>query len=434
MNNEAHFGLRFAVKGAKEVQKTQDAINAKLKKMGVTAEQTSKKMDKVGKEAETTGDKQKNTLNGGIKKADELSKSLDRLVKKWLSIGGAVTIVARIIRKAFAKIDEITGLRAMATTAGIAAERIESLGKKLREYGGDTSSAASAYTSIGDVLGAARMGRGISEDIVAASARYGIALNGGMLSEDQLITNIARAMQAQRKRGNMYGVRDIASAFGIDEAMMLHLSQAGANWDRGLPAANLAAKQAEAQKAKELQIKIDNLVDELISKVLPLLPPALQGIIDVVNWLKEHFSIGKGLNPGYVPVDKNWKPNYNQVYEANKSIGMSDEEAKDAAKRTMYLTGQYPFYENELRERKLKSAQQWADYYNQHLGEIGVSRALNNMQQFVAGTGASVQAIPYSAGLKIEIVDKSGLLRNTNITASSNEFGTVAIKNSSPNL
>ena len=174
MNNEAQFGVRFAVKNAKQVQKTMDAINAKLKRMGVSAEQTGKKLDQTGKDAEQTGKKQEQAFENGAKKADQMSKSLDRVVKKWLSIGGAVALVATIIRKAFNKVDEITGLRAMATSAGIAASRIESLGKKLREYGGDASSASSAYTSLGDVLGAARSGRGISQDIVTASSRYGI--------------------------------------------------------------------------------------------------------------------------------------------------------------------------------------------------------------------------------------------------------------------
>lgn len=427
MNNEAQFGVRFAVKNAKQVQKQMDAINAKLKQMGVTAQQTGKKLEENSKDAEQAGKKQERTFESGSKKANEMSKSLDRVVKKWLSIGGAVTLVATIIRRAFAKVDEITGLRAMATSAGVAASRIESLGKKLREYGGDASSASSAYTSLGDILGGARSGRGISQDVVTASSRYGIALNGGMLTEDQLMTNIAKAMQVQRKRGNMYGVRDIASAFGIDEAMMLHLSQAGANWDRGLPAANLAKKQADAAKAKALQIKLENFLDEFTAQIIPILIPALQGLVDVINWIKSKFNVPSeptkyGITQNGIRTEVDKLPN------GKWKVNGREYAAKDAVEAYKMDKQQHPTISKGERDAKaIASARDWAKYYNEHMGEVGVSRSITNLQNMLAGTGATAQAIPYATGLKIEIVDKAGVLRNTQITASSNEFGSVSV-------
>ena len=430
MNNEAQFGVRFAVKNAKQVQKTMDAINAKLKRMGVSAEQTGKKLDQTGKDAEQTGKKQEQAFENGAKKADQMSKSLDRVVKKWLSIGGAVALVATIIRKAFNKVDEITGLRAMATSAGIAASRIESLGKKLREYGGDASSASSAYTSLGDVLGAARSGRGISQDIVTASSRYGIALNGGMLTEDQLMTNIARAMQVQRKRGNMYGVRDIASAFGIDEPMMLHLSQAGANWNRGLPAANLAAKQAEAQKLKELQLKLSNMADKLIAEVIPLLIPALQGIIDVVAWLKSKYQI-KDTNKDF-SVSVNGKTTTAHVMDDGTYLikGKQYYANSIAEALTKAQTGSTVAGMNSLSDNtRLGIAREYADLYNKDLNAYGGANfALNRINDMLTGVnGTHANLVNTGGRLQIVIEDKAGVLRNTRVSASSNEYGNYSL-------
>ena len=439
MNNEAHFGVSFAVKNAKQVQRTMDSINAKLKQMGVYAKDTGNKIDKTGKEAEKAGKKGNNTLDTGTQKANKMANSLGKVAKKWLSVAGAITLVSMVVRRAFSRIDELTGLNRMAKSAGVAESKIYSLGKALKKtYGADASSAASAYTSLSDILGGARAGRGISEDVVKASARYGIALNGGMLSEDQLMTNIAKAMYAQRKQGNMYGVRDIASAFGIDEAMMLHLSERGANWDRGLPAANLKQAQEAAERARNLQAKWEEFVNKLIdSQVLDLIVEAMQGIVDVINWLKDKFNIGINSLKEHDKAQleaKNTSPQerFNAIKQGFKNTGMGDKEATDAAVRSAARLG-IPGYQGLVEAQLLQDAHKWADYYNQNMDSVGASRALNNVNQILSGvTGASAYVIPGKNGLQIEIIDKAGVLRNTYINATSPEFGSVSTNVASP--
>lgn len=430
MNNEARFGMSFAVKGAKQVQKTQDAINAKLRKMGVTAEQTSKKIEDIGKKSEETGNKQKRTLEDGTSKANELSKSLDRVVKKWLSIGGAITLVSRIIRKAFAKMDEVTGLKRMSQVAGVLPSRIESIGKKLKElYGADSSSAASAYTSVGDILGAARSGRGISQDVVAASARYGIALNGGMLTEDQLLTNIARAMQVQRKKGNMYGVREIADAFGIDDAMMLHLSERGANWDRGLPAANLAKMQEEAQKTKELQTKLDDMATKFINVVMPALLAGMEAIVKIAGIIEDKWGKKQKEKVENLPKDTAHASSYEEgLYQFNKSQGMSDYEARSHAKKTMLKAGYPTTVTDEFLAERVASAKAWADYYNKNSG-MDVMKALANIRN-IGGDSVSPNLVFDKGKLQIVIEDRAGALRDKNVTTKTQGFVAPMVINS----
>lgn len=422
MNNEARFGVTFGVKGAKQVQRAVDSVNGKMKKLRDYIDKIGTQMTNVGKNAQKTGSKQDEVFTKGTQKANKMSNSLDRLAKKWLSVGGAITLVSMVIRKAFSKIDELTGLNRMAKSAGVASNRIYSLGRALKQYGGDASSAASAYTSLGDILGGARAGKGIGEDVVSASARYGIALNGGMLSEDQLMTNIAKAMQAQRRKGNMYGVRDIASAFGIDEAMMLHLSEKGANWDRGLPAANLKQAQEEAQKAQQLRDKLNELVNQLLIKSLPLINDAMQGILDIIDWLKKKFDIGVHTYKEHKIAQEEAKKitpqeRFNAIKQGFINGGMSDKEATDAAVRSAARLG-IEGYQGLVQAQLLNSAHNWADYYNNTAG-VDISAGLRSVQNIlsnVPGTSAKLAYNPTETGLvKIVIEDKAGVLRNMNV-------------------
>lgn len=434
MNNEARFGVTFGVKGAKQVQRAVDSVNGKMKKLRDYIDRIGTQMTNVGKTAQNTGKKQDEVFTKGTQKANKMSNSLDRLAKKWLSIAGAITLVSMVVRKAFARIDELTGLNRMAQSAGVASSKIYGLGKALKKYGADSSSAASAYTSLSDILGGARAGKGIGEDVVAASARYGIALNGGMLSEDQLMTNIAKAMQAQRKKGNMYAVRDIANAFGIDEAMMLHLSEKGAGWDRGLPAANLKEAQTQAQKAQQLRDRLSELVNQLIDTTLPLINDAMQAILDVINWLKNKFDIGKVSYNDYKTAQfnaKNLTPQerFNALKQGFINGGMSDKEASESAVRSAARLG-IPGYQGLAEAQVLQSARKWADYYNNTSG-VDINTGLRNVQEMLSsipGTNAKLAYNPTETGLvKIVIEDKAGVLRNMNVTGSMGGSSNLAI-------
>lgn len=441
MNNEAQFGVRFAVKNAKQVQKTMDAINAKLKQMGVSTEQVGKKIDQTGKEAESTGKKQDKTLDSGVKKADKMTNALDRVMRKWLSIGGAITLVSMVIRKALSRVDELTGLNRMAQSAGVAQSKIYSLGKELKKlYGADASSAASAYTSLGDILGGARSGRGISSDVVTAASRYGIALNGGMLTEDQLMTNIAVAMKAQRNKGNMYGVRDIANAFGIDEAMMLHLSNKGKDWDRGLPAANLKEAQDSAKKARELQDKLDTLAKELIDNVLPLVVKGMQAIVDVVDWLKQKYGNfgkeAKAYNSLAHPIVNGKEVNAYKVFGKSGVYNVNDntiyaDSLEQAIAKEQNKYKKDPFFQMSDNAR-LAVAQDYAAQYNKTMDSGTLkSFGLPKIQEMISGISAVNANLATNNGkVSIVIEDKAGALRNMNVTGKINGSNTINVATS----
>ena len=443
MNNEAHFGVTFGVKGAKQVQKAVDIINNRMSKLRNYIDKIGNQITNVSKKTQSAGKKSEEVFTKGKQKADKMSNSLDRLAKKWLTVGGAITLVSNIIRRAFARVDELTGLNRMAQSAGVASSKIYSLGKALKKYGADSSSAAQAYTSLNDILGGARAGKGINEDVVGASARYGIALNGGMLTEDQLMTNIAKAMQAQRNKGNMYGVRDIANAFGIDEAMMLHLSEKGANWDRGLPAANLKQAQEEAQKTQQLRDRLNELVNQLLIKSLPLINDAMQAILDLVNWLSRKFrfkrndseSSKKNLPKDIkeMPTTKGWVvggvvyPNMTKDEAIKKWEERLNKGKEKTKKRPTIQAPENPLTQGQIDATRIKHARDWAEYYN-NLPDTNMSWALNNVKEILGDTGGvNAYTIPAKDGIKIIIEDKAGVLRNMNVYGQVGNSSNLAI-------
>lgn len=418
MNNEARFGITFGVKGVKQFQQAVNVINTRMSKLRDTIDKIGAKLNKTGQIARDTGNKQNKTLDDGKKKANQLSKELDRLAKKWLSIGGAIALVSAIVRKTFGRASEINGITRMAQSAGVAEARINGLGRALKNYGGDASSAASAYTSLNDILGGARAGKGIGDEVAIASARYGIALNGGMLTEDQLMTNIARAMQAQRKQGNMYAVRDIASAFGIDEAMMLHLSEKGASWDKGIPKNGKMSAQDSAKKMQDLMNRFDVLIKQLIDNVLPLVVKAMEGILAVVEWVKKTFFGDKkakliALRDG----------TYDQkIQEARDKATINPLTGKPYSETPSQPTTKTPrnieidpTVYGKLAAQKLASARDYANYYNTTSG-VDISAGLRNIQEILSGVaGTSASLVNDQGKLKIIIEDKAGVLRNMDV-------------------
>lgn len=429
--NEAQMGLHFAVKGAKQVQKTIDAINAQMKKFQKTTEETNKKIDTIMGRIDSAGKKGKNAFREGANQANTLAKSLDKVAKKWLSIGGAITIVSRVIRKTFAKIDEYFGIKRMASTAGIAEQRIGGLGLKLKELGlGDASSAAGAYTSLGDILGAARSGRGISQDVVTAAARYGIALNGGMLTEDQLMTNIARAMKVQMNKGNMYAVRDIASAFGIDEGMMLHLAQQGANWDRNLPKYQMEEARSAAEKAKKFQANMDRFADWMVTKGLIILEKLGTWLDKKLNSeptiRKLTTSAGKDL---LVQRTKDGK------YTVGTNLFNQKVMSANSAEEAVALWNSYRgnlLSDPEAIASKLTAARAYADLYNQNLEMYGgANTALNKISSMLSGVAGAYATLKGEGGdVRITIEDTAGALRNMNVSAKTNDYGVVTLNRS----
>lgn len=285
MNQEAQFALRFVVKDLAKIRKATDEMNKRLADMGKRANTASKGIDKV---------------QGSFRKA---TVAIGKFALAYFAL-------SKMIGTVFAKAAESIQIDMMADSAGVAAEKIGKLGKALRVYGGDAKTAGSAYMNLTNIIGGATHGRGLSEDITRVNAMYGIGFNYGNISQDQLMTNIAVAMQKLRKKGDQWGINQIASAYGIDTSMANFLSEQGANWS------NKANKEkweklskSETRQLIEAQEALKTAYENAMNNLAPTLTSILKALEPIADALQP---IAKMLNINFVKK---------QAGDAGESIG-----------------------------------------------------------------------------------------------------------------
>ena len=276
MNQEAVFALKFVVKDLAKMQRGIDAVNKNLEKLNKT----------VGK-----GNK---NFNKQTKEVNKLNQSFAKAARGALKFALAYVTVQKIFNTAMKNANESLQLHLMADMAGVAAEKVNKLGRALLRYSGDAKSAGSAYRSLSDIIGGATHGMGISEDVSRVNAMYGIGINYGNISEDELMTNIAVAMNRLKQNGDTWGIRQIASAYGLDDAMADFLATEGANWaaKRDTYEAPLTDREIAAESL-EKQKDIENYLNEIVNKLLPYIQDALDFVCNALEslpWFDKKYS------------------------------------------------------------------------------------------------------------------------------------------------
>lgn len=407
-HNTANFTLRFVVKNLAQMERAINEINKNLGKMADSAEKSNNRSEQATDRATDS--------------IAKMQKALDKTIVKWTKVGIVVGLVSSMIRKAFTKADEYIGLKAISQSADVATTKIERLGKALKEsYGGSFGDAAAAYTSLSDILFGARTGKGISDQVAIASSRYGIALNAGNMSEEQLMTNIAVAMKNANATYGMAAVREIADAFGIDQAMMLHLTERGANWDRNLPESSLAQMKAEAEQAKVLQQRWDTITDKLINVVFPKLIPLIDMLITWVSRVLDPVGSNKNLS-NILNRDR-------QIAEYNKTASGDDITYLD---RITHPTASFEELKQISQDRFTKKyniqpfphsldyMQEYLDYYNANLQAMGIENAISGLE-----TATGQRATLENGQLVLTINDNAGVLKDTQLILTSAQNSTL---------
>lgn len=251
MNQEATFALRFMIKDFAKMRKAIDEINRKMK----TTNDTAKTLD----------------------------KSFSRATMAVGKFALGFFALSKIINGVFRKANEQIQLDVMAQSAGVARSEIAKLGKALRIYGGDAKSAGSAYASLTNIIGGATHGMGISEDVARVNAMYGIGFNYGNISQDTLMTEIAKTMHRLRGQKDQWAINQIASAYGIDAPMANFLAEKGANWK-----AFVNTKEYKDLSKSELQRLLDEeeqfnlIVDKALIEIV-------HGVNYIVDYIKREL-------------------------------------------------------------------------------------------------------------------------------------------------
>ena len=393
MNQEAVFALRFVVKDLAKMRKATEQMNENLKKLQKNAGGASKNLDKV-------------------------NNSFGKVTRAALKFAAAYFTVSKIVGMVFSKANEALQLNEMAISAGIATEKIGKLGKALKLYGGDARSAGAAYASLTNIIGGAQHGMGISEDVARVNAMYGIGFNYGNISQEQLMTQIAKSMHRLKGQGDSFAIQQIASAYGLSNDVAAFLATHGANWR-----ANVNAQQweqmnmSEAQRLIKAEDDLGEKIKDLVMRLEPVLTTIANGLLEVAKYLETLVgwivNKKKSLTPpapkqeGYGIITDDAFVNYQKgLLDSGK---ITKEKFDEVVKDRMTMTA-VPWATTALKNKSL--AGYYADYIQSaespleemaHLTRLGKAK----FDFLPLASGAEIRSNINGQVTKIELINKS---------------------------
>lgn len=295
MNQEATFALRFIMKDFAKMRKGIEEMNKNLEKMQNNAKKASSNMN-------------------------NLNNSMGKTIRTIGKFALAYFALSKIMSATFKKANETIQIDLIAQSAGVAAEKIGKLGKALRIYGGDARSAGSAYSSLTDIIGGATHGMGISEDVARVNAMYGIGFNYGNISQDALMTEIARTMHRLRGQNDQWAINQIAKAYGIDAPMANFLAEQGVNWSSEANKYKFErVSKSETQRLIESQDNLDAELAKLGNRLVPVLTKLVNVAENLLAWLEEKFG---QRNPNTKKFDANG--GYSQLGRDNSYLSYNE--------------------------------------------------------------------------------------------------------------
>lgn len=385
MNQESVFALRFVVKDLAKVRKAIETMNKNLESMQKNADKTKASLEK---------------MNSSLGKG---AKSLAKFALSYFTI-------SKIIGTVFNKTAEAVQISNMAQQAGVAQGAIGRLGKALRAYGGDARSAGAAYANLTNIIGKARHGFGISEDVQRVNAMYGIGFNFGNIGKDELMTNIAKSMHRLHGKGDQWAINQIASAYGIDSAMANFLAEKGGSWKKFVNTKEYKdLNRSELQKILDTEDEMNQVMENMSRKVV-------QGLSDILDWLKKKF----GLTPD--EEEKKRKEEIRKDEEEKEKLRKKIIEEKN---RVIKLAGITPTgnldadYNRALEKTRIEAisnknmslARYWMDYIkNANFDPQEMLQA----SRLVSNIGGKISSFPAKDGITVRV-----------------EFGDVVIENKS---
>lgn len=262
MNKEAVYALRFVMKDFAQMRKGIETVNKNIEKLQKTSQKTSKNLNNV-------------------------STSFGKATRSALKFAAAYFTLSKIITTVFSKANEALQLNQIAVSAGVATDKIGKLGKALRIYGGDAKSAGSAYASLTNIIGGATHGMGISEDVARVNAMYGIGFNYGNISQDTLMTEIAKSMHRLYKQNDTWAINQIASAYGLSGDVAAFLAQHGAGWQSKVSAQKWKQmNMTDAQKLVHQQEELATQMDNLLMGLTPAVVQGVETLNKILAWVE----------------------------------------------------------------------------------------------------------------------------------------------------
>lgn len=269
MNEIADFIVEFSTKGLAEVKQGLSDIGEKI--------------DKVGK-----------SFSDSTSKSDNFLSSLGKIAGKLVGIGSAIALVGKGVSTALDVKDKTLDLQRLSAETGVAAQNIEALGISLRYgFGGDIANAGGFYRNLVEMRAKWQRGQ-VDKGQIEEMARAGFTIDPKAgLGEwmGSLADALSKADVGQRNL--------LAKAFGLDDSMMLFLSEGRQFVQTALEEHGAQAFMYKPENAKsaadlnnaiqdfklewqKIWVKIQPLLTKIITLVDEFLLPVLNTVVDLV--------------------------------------------------------------------------------------------------------------------------------------------------------
>lgn len=253
MNNElANFFVSFTSQGFAELKAQLDGLNKNIDSLGQSMSKSDKGLSKLG-----------SSFN---KLAARLSPAL---------------IALKAFRDALNLKEEVINLQNMATAVGTGADKLEGMGRALRQFGGDWKTAGTLYGNITDMMEQLQWGQLDKTELIS---KYGVDIVNPLVNRDYngVMRAIANAMQGE----DIGSQRAIAKGFlGGDQSLQLFFSQGWEKVSQQLASAeekNFKSNTENQRAARDLKDATENLKEAWQRAVIPLLGP-LKEILEALN-------------------------------------------------------------------------------------------------------------------------------------------------------
>lgn len=235
-------------------------------------------------------DKTLDKLDGvGSKEGPKATKTLDSLLlgfKRLIPQITAATTLLKGFRTALELKDTVIDMQNMATAIGVGADKLEGMGRALRQFKGDWKTAGAFYGRVTDMMTDLYWGKLDKSELIS---KYGIDIVSSLQNRDYegVMRGISNAMNKQEFAGFR---REISNGLlGGDQSLQLFFSQDWATIAQQLESAgdkNFKSSTEYQRQSRELLESTQNL-KEAWEKASIELMPALTSLITAITPIME---------------------------------------------------------------------------------------------------------------------------------------------------
>lgn len=273
----------------KKVKEAEEALE-KLRKEGKTDSVEFKKLQKSLEESSNKVEMFKTSVDT-MKKSAEYS--LLQVKNNFLALGKTVArlaIVGATIKKSLDFYEQGEQLQFLAQKAGVASEKLQTLGNAARRYGGTTEGTAGTLENLRSQYQSLRMGEG-GGGLEQAAFKYGVGISS---DPEKMLENVARRMETLKSDAAKW---DLANTLGIDEGTARLLMQGTKAYTEELKRAQkykLYTKEDLERMRQYRQISLDIRmgIDSIFASIARMLLPAITAVSKVIravtDWIAEH--------------------------------------------------------------------------------------------------------------------------------------------------